>query len=64
MVLYCCSSFSLCTEVGMIMQSHWRTFTPFMSASIFCSFFYFSYVLDVIHRIFRTVIGVLLNPSQ
>jgi hypothetical protein len=64
MILHYCSSFSLCREVGMIMQSHWRTFTSFMSASIFCNFFYFSYVLGITRIIFRTVIGILFNPSQ
>jgi hypothetical protein len=52
MVMSCYFSFSLCREVMMIMYSHSRTFTPFMSASIIYSFFYFSYVLGVIRRIF------------
>jgi hypothetical protein len=53
----------LCREVGMIMQNHWHTFTPFMPASVFCNIFCFCYVLDVVNRLLRTVI-VLFNPNQ
>jgi hypothetical protein len=34
------------------------------SWSFFCNIFYFCYVLDVVHRLVRTVIGVLFNPNR
>jgi hypothetical protein len=54
----------LCREVGMMMQNHECTFTPFMCASIFYNILCFCYVFDVVHRLLRTAIGVLFNPNS
>ncbi len=45
-------------------QNPWSTLTPFMPPAVFCNIFCFCYVFDVIHRLLRTVIGVLFNPNQ
>jgi hypothetical protein len=46
-----------------MMHTHCCTLRHFMSATLFCSFLCFCYVLDVDSEPPRTVMGVLFNPK-
>jgi hypothetical protein len=40
-----------------------KYFTTLHASCSFYNIFYFCYVFDVVHRLLRTVVGVLFNPN-